>query len=136
MMYRHGLRVSELIDLTWEQVDLGARRSLHVNRLKNGDASVQPLDAKEVRALRQLKREHDDSAFIFTSERKGPLDRRAVHKIVARAGEVGGMPMPVHPHMLRHSTGHMLANQGVDTRTIQGYLPCVDSTHGQIHRIE
>jgi site-specific recombinase XerD len=30
--------------------------------------------------------------------------------------------MKIHPHMLRHSCGFKLANDGVDTRTIQGYL--------------
>jgi site-specific recombinase XerD len=29
--------------------------------------------------------------------------------------------MKIHPHMLRHSCGYKLANDGVDTRTIQGY---------------
>ena len=30
--------------------------------------------------------------------------------------------MKIHPHMLRHACGYKLANDGVDTRTIQGYL--------------
>ena len=30
--------------------------------------------------------------------------------------------MKIHPHMLRHSCGYQHANDGVDTRTIQGYL--------------
>ena len=30
--------------------------------------------------------------------------------------------MKIHPHMLRHACGYKLANEGVDTRTIQGYL--------------
>jgi type 1 fimbriae regulatory protein FimE len=121
ILYRHGLRVSELIDLRWDQVLFG-RAALQVNRLKNGDPSIQPLEGKEIRALRQLRREDSDSPFVFMNERGQPFDRRAVHKIVARAGQLAGIPFPVHPHMLRHSTGHMLANQGIDTRTIQGYL--------------
>jgi len=32
------------------------------------------------------------------------------------------MPFGIHPHMLRHSTGFKLANQGVDTRSPQHYL--------------
>ena len=41
---------------------------------------------------------------------------------VARAGEAAGLGMPIHPHMLRHSTGFKLANDGQDTRAIQHYL--------------
>jgi len=33
-----------------------------------------------------------------------------------------GFDLKVHPHMLRHSCGYKLANDGVDTRTIQSYL--------------
>jgi type 1 fimbriae regulatory protein FimB/type 1 fimbriae regulatory protein FimE len=43
-------------------------------------------------------------------------------KIVARAGVVAKIGMPIHPHMLRHSTGFKLANDGRDTRSIQHYL--------------
>ena len=32
------------------------------------------------------------------------------------------MPFPVHPHMLRHACGFVLANRGTDTRTLQAYL--------------
>ena len=43
--YRHALRVSELVDLRWDQVDLDGAR-LHINRLKNGDPSVHFLQDK------------------------------------------------------------------------------------------
>lgn len=42
--------------------------------------------------------------------------------IVERAGELAGLPSPVHAHMLRHGTGYYLANRGTDTQTIQSYL--------------
>jgi site-specific recombinase XerD len=45
-----------------------------------------------------------------------------VRKLTARAGQVAGLPFPVHPHMLRHATGFYLANRGADTRLIQDYL--------------
>lgn len=43
-------------------------------------------------------------------------------KIVGRAGDKAKIGIPVHPHMLRHSTGFKLANDGRDTRSIQHYL--------------
>jgi len=42
--------------------------------------------------------------------------------MVIRAGEVAGFEFQVHPHMLRHATGFKLANDGVDTRSLQSYL--------------
>ena len=59
---------------------------------------------------------------VFTSERGGPMKRANVHKIVARAGRLAGLPFPAHPHMLRHACGYKLANDGQDTRAIQQYL--------------
>jgi integrase len=42
MAYRHGLRAVELVGLQWQQIDFANGR-IHINRCKNGDASVQPL---------------------------------------------------------------------------------------------
>lgn len=50
LAYRHGLRVSELIEMRWDQVDL-KRRLLYVRRLKNGTPSNHPLGKKESESL-------------------------------------------------------------------------------------
>jgi len=120
MMFRHALRVSEAISLRWEQVDLKLGL-LHVRRVKNGIPSTHPLRGLELRALRQLKRESANFSYVFFSERGAPLAARTVHHIVARAGKLAKL-FAVHPHMLRHSTGFYLANEGQDTRAIQSYM--------------
>ena len=119
--YHHALRVSELVNLKWSQVDL-SQGLIHVNRLKNGVASVHPLSGQSIRALRKLKRDYPDTQYIFITERKGPLVADTVRKMVKRAGEVAGLLFPIHPHMLRHSTGFKLANDKQDTRAIQHYM--------------
>jgi type 1 fimbriae regulatory protein FimB/type 1 fimbriae regulatory protein FimE len=76
--FRHGSRAAELVDLRWDQIDLGRNACLHVRRVKNGLPSVHPLQGDEMRALRELKRSAD-SPFVFVSEgvRRSPgLDLR------------------------------------------------------------
>ncbi len=119
--YRHGLRVSELVALRWEQIDL-KQGLLHVTRAKNGTPATHPLRGPELRALRKVAREYPDSPYVFASERKGPLTPTAVRKIVKRAGKAANIGIDIHPHMLRHSCGYYLANKGADTRAIQAYL--------------
>jgi type 1 fimbriae regulatory protein FimB/type 1 fimbriae regulatory protein FimE len=120
--YRHGLRPIELVSLRWEQVDF-ARSELHVARVKGSAASVHPLTGRELRVLRRLQREQDPtSPFVFTSERGTPFSTAGWRKMVARLGVAAGFEFPAHPHMLRHACGYKLANDGVDTRSLQAYL--------------
>src|SRR5450759_1660072 len=128
LAYRHGLRVSELVALRWDQVDLKAGL-LHVARLKNGLASTHPIRGPELRALRELRRDYPSSPYLFVSELGGPMTPATVRKLITRAGEKAKLPFPIHPHMLRHSTGFKLANDGHDTRSIQQYLGHRNITH-------
>ena len=119
--YRHGLRVSELCALRWEQVDLEAGL-LQVYRLKRGIPSVHPLRGPELRALRRLKRESRRSPYLFVTERGGPMTAAGFRKLLSRISQQSSLPFAVHPHMLRHACGYKLVNDGHDTRTIQQYL--------------
>jgi type 1 fimbriae regulatory protein FimB len=125
MSYRHGLRVSELIDLRLRDLDLDTSR-LFVRRKKGSLSTHQPIEGDELRALRAWLRERSlradaRSPYLFLSER-GPFTRQAINYIVLWAGARAKLPFRVHPHMLRHSTGFYLANKGFDTRLIQDYL--------------
>jgi integrase len=107
LMARHGLRVSEAVDLEWDQIDF-TRARLHVRRLKGGIASVHPIQGDELRALREVRR-GATGAFVFASERDGqPMTRSNVSKMMAAAGKRAGLPYS-HPYMLRHTCGHLLA---------------------------
>jgi integrase len=123
LMYRHGLRVSETVDLRWTDFDLDApkARPFWVRRLKGSKDTVHTLEPDSVRSLRKAK-SISDGQYVFRSERGGPLSVDAVQAIVARAGRLAGLGVRCHPHMLRHACGFFLAEEGTNTRLIQDYL--------------
>jgi integrase len=92
----------------YESEDSGAGNDFGVTPL-NSAMTIRPdHDALErhfhartaVRALRELRRQ-TEAAFVFASERGGPMTRFNVSKMVEAAGERAGLPY-AHPHMLWH----------------------------------
>jgi integrase len=118
--FRHGLHVSELCGLQWADIEFETA-TLHLRRAKGGTTATHPLLGDELRALRNLKREAQ-SPFVFVSERNAPFTVSGFAKLIERAGVEAKLPFKCHPHMLRHACGYALANRGVDTRTLQGFL--------------
>lgn len=145
LMFRHGLRVSEALQMPVWAVDIEGR-VLHVARLKGGLSTSHPLRADELRALRawlivrlgMLRDDGDrngrrraarrgsvsvpETEVLFISARRRALDRRSVWVLLRALGVAAGLPVEVHPHMLRHACGYALADQGADTRLIQDYM--------------
>ena len=128
MIYRHGLRVSEVISLRKSDLNLAQSR-IWVERLKNGLSVEQPIAGDELRAIkRYLNIRTDNLPWLFISEREQPLTRQAVNYIIKCAAKRCQL-VNVHPHTLRHSCGYYLANKGNDLRLIQDYLGHRDPKH-------
>ena len=121
MAFRHALRVSELVDIRWQQIDLDTA-TIHIRRAKNGTPGIHGLQGDELRLLRALRREHPHADFVFLSERKAPLSVAGVQKLIERLGVAAELPFPIHAHMLRHAAGYALAGRGIDTRTLQAFM--------------
>jgi integrase len=119
--YRHGFRSTELVDLRWDQVDF-THSTIHVRRAKGGKPAAHPLQGDVMRALRRLRKDNPHGEFVFMSERGAPFSEAGWAKMIERLGREAGFTFKLHPHMLRHSTGYKLANDGKDTRSIQDYL--------------
>lgn len=118
LTFRHALRASEAANLKWDNVDL-KNATIFIERSKGGSSGVHYMERDEIAALKKLQ---SSTGFVFKSSKQPCLSERAIHRIIAEAGEVAKIGFPIHPHMLRHAKGYQLANAGTDTRAIQGYM--------------
>ena len=131
MMYRHGFRVSELVNVTLKDIDL-KRARIWVQRVKGSLSTEQPIAGDELRAIRRYLKERDSELpWLFISERQQQLSRKALNTMLERMGERLGLH--AHPHKLRHSCGYYLADKGNDFRVIQDYLGHRDPKHTMIY---
>jgi site-specific recombinase XerD len=133
LMFRHGLRVSEACSLKVTDINL-KEKCLHIQRLKNGNATTQPMHNGELGAvnawLKARTKMQPHSNWLFISERRKPLSRFTVCSLVTKYAEAAGLEdLAVHPHMMRHACGYSLANRGADTRLIQDYLGHKNISH-------
>lgn len=127
LAFRHGMRISEALSLSYRDFDMGVGR-INVRRLKNGFSTIHPLEDDERQSIDAWSSERsgwkgaEKSDLVFLSRRGTMLSRQQAYRIVRRAGEKAGIIIETHPHMLRHSCGFELAERGTDTRLIQDYL--------------
>lgn len=121
MLYRHGLRVSELCNLTWHNIDLKSNR-LSLNRLKGSISGYHPMQNDTIKLLKRYsKTKHGSFDYVFCTSQGFPIDRHTVNSMLHRLCKYLGWEL-IYPHIFRHSCGYHLANQGLDTRLIQDYL--------------
>ncbi|SFN39249.1 type 1 fimbriae regulatory protein FimB [Xenorhabdus japonica] len=127
MGFIHGFRVSELLGLQLADVDLEGKK-LRVQRLKNGFSTIHPMVAREIQlirkwlSLRQRYKNSDQSDWLFLSRTGARMSRQQFYKIIRQTSLKANLAVCANPHMLRHSCGYALADNGVDTRLIQDYL--------------
>ena len=125
--YASGLRVSELVGLTRDRIDL---RELALTVAGKGDkertvpfgrAARQALEAYLDRARPPLcaRARHDR---VFVNARGGPLSRMGFWKILRGHARAAGIASRVHPHALRHSFATHLLEGGADLRAVQELL--------------
>jgi Phage integrase family len=90
-----------------------ASRAASPSNIRSRATSCAPSSATATR--------EDNLPWLFVSERQAQLTRQAVNYIVRVAGETAKLGR-VWAHMLRHSCGYYLADQGTDPGTMQDYL--------------
>ncbi|UWA56353.1 tyrosine-type DNA invertase [Klebsiella aerogenes] len=126
LCFIHGFRASEICRLRISDIYLRSK-CIYIHRLKKGFSTTHPLLNKEIQALKRWLDIRDEypqstSEWLFLSRKGNPLSRQQFYQIISASGDQAGLPLEIHPHMLRHSCGFALANMGIDTRLIQDYL--------------
>jgi integrase/recombinase XerC len=123
LLYGAGVRVSELVALDLEDVDLG-ERWLRVRGKGRKERQV-PIPSKAAAALERCLAERAAArgeVAIFVNYRGRRLTVRGVHSIVALYARVLATDEPVHPHGFRHAFATHLLTAGADLRSIQELL--------------
>ncbi len=133
-----GLRVSELVALNLDDIDLSSGYVRCVGRA--GRERVIPIDADTVRALEEyilsarkaLVRKTDERA-LFLNHRGDRLTRQGFWLILKEHGRLAGLPDDITPQALRHSFAIRLLDDNTDLRAIQELLGHANIATTQIY---
>ena len=117
-----GVRVSELIRIRCEDVDLDACH-IRINQGKGVKDRVVPFPTgfKETLALHIDAQKAKRATFLFESSWKKPYTDRGVRALLTRYTAAAGLSQPISPHKLRHFLFTWLKTQGIDDALIQPY---------------
>jgi integrase/recombinase XerC len=125
LMYSSGLRVSELVQIKIEDLDIGSGEVRVIGKgSKERIVPVGRLALVAIESWMQLRRPivSDNDSSLFVSQQGRRLGTRNVQKRLRQWGVRQGIETSVHPHMLRHSfASHMLESSG-DLRAVQELL--------------
>ena len=138
LLYATGLRVSELVNLRWEDFDpnLGILRCVGKGSKERlipvGKSALKAVEAY-VRSGRPSLLKNRATPSLFVNRRGGRLSRVGFWKILARYGRDAGITTPLTPHLVRHSFATHLLERGADLRSIQLLLGHSDISTTQIY---
>jgi len=137
LLYATGLRVSELVSLELNDLDLEAR--VLRARGKGNKERLVPVGvpaAEAVRAylgVRERLLRGKRSRDLFVTPRGRRLTRQGFAKLLRRYARGAGIRRPVSPHKLRHSFATHLLEGGADLRAVQAMLGHADVSTTQIY---
>ena len=139
-LYATGLRVSELISLTLDQLELEA----HLIRTmgKGSKERLVPIgNAASLSLMEYLQKgrppllKHSMVPWVFLNNRGGRLSRQGFWKILGQYGRQAGILKKISPHTLRHTFATHLLEGGADLRSIQTMLGHADISTTQIYTL-
>jgi integrase/recombinase XerC len=118
-----GLRVSELVALTLDDIDL-TNHILHVRAGKGQSYRAIELERKAIQALKNYlaTRAHNVYEQLFLNKDNEPISERGVRKLVAKYLRAAGIKKKASCHSLRHTFATHKAQQGVSVYRLQDWL--------------
>jgi len=128
VFYSTGVRVSELVGLSWSDVDfqLGITRVLGKGSKERivpiGEVALQALRDYSVEVRKRWNLSCKGENPVFLNNRGGRITTRSVARLVEKHLRAAGIPVKVSPHGLRHTFATHLLNSGADLRVIQEML--------------
>jgi len=124
LMYATGLRVSELISLTYQNIDL--EKNIVRCYGKGNKERIVPIGNTAAKYLKIYLEDYRNSLTkrtlcdsLFLNNHGKTLTRQGFFKMLKNRGEEIGIKENITPHMLRHSFATHLLNNGADLRSIQ-----------------
>jgi integrase/recombinase XerD len=134
LIYACGLRVSELVNLQFNNFDFNEKIG-HVRQAKGKKDRIFNIPVYLLEDLKNQvvqQKEKKEGNYLFTGP-KGKLSSRNLQKIVSKAAKRAGINKEVHCHTLRHSFATHLLENGIDIRKIQELLGHADLSTTQIY---
>jgi len=138
LMYATGLRISETVSLTLEQVFfdegfLRIRGKGNKERLVPFNEKAKDLLQEYIKSTLPRLNKNQTSQFLFLNRSGKNLTRQGVWKIIKKYGLIAGISKTITPHILRHSFATHLLEMGADLRSIQMMLGHVNISTTEIY---
>ncbi|MBF0485687.1 MAG: tyrosine recombinase XerC [Candidatus Omnitrophica bacterium] len=131
-LYSTGIRVSELVGLSLEDVDLIGNIVKVYGKGKK--ERVVPIGDKACEAIQAyLDARKSNASALFLNHAGGRLTARSIRNIINKHIACASLDQKVHPHMLRHSFATHLLDHGADLRAVQELLGHVNLSTTQIY---
>ena len=135
LLYATGMRVTELISIKFQDVDMSMN---FVQCIDNGKARIIPFENAAKNALTKYILNVrpvmcGDSEYLFTNCKGEQMTRQGFWKIIKLYATRAGIDKDITPHMIRHSFAMHMVNNGADLRALQEMLGHSDISTTQVY---
>jgi len=138
LLYATGLRVSELVTLKLNDLNLQAGYLMTMGKgckervVPIGDSALRSVESY-IRLLTHPNCKKSESGFLFLTRLGSGMSRQAFWNLIKKRAIEAGINKNISPHTLRHSFATHLLENGADLRSVQLMLGHADLSTTQIY---